>query len=265
MSTVSYRHGRRLCRPRRKSVLWRLALAPVGPGPGDRHRIEVEIGAQKRPGVSRAGGIADQDRANWGWRQAAGVPDRGGGEILQRAGLPAIPVGHRDPAPDGGRVGQHSAEFWPALAFLCRPPRWLAWRSGGRFGQTGIQTQPGDDANLTADSGDQRPRGETAVGDDHHTTIRQPTFALQHGLAGPVGQGLMATPNQPAVGPRLAAGSWLTPRPARIRTAGPAAAGPVRDVAIAFTAGVRAGRSATATRLAPPRPPSPRSRATTDR
>jgi hypothetical protein len=73
------------------------------------------------------------------------------------------------------------------------------------------------------------------------------------------------TLNDPAGGPRLAAGSWLTPRPARIRTAGPAAAGPVRDVAIAFTAGVRAGRSATAPRLAPPRPPSPRSRATTDR
>src|ERR1035441_6380160 len=82
----------------------------------DRHRVEVEIGAKKRLGVTHAGGIADQDPADWGWRQAAGVPDRCARDILQRAGLPAIPFCHRDPGPDGGWIGQHSAEFLPAVA-----------------------------------------------------------------------------------------------------------------------------------------------------
>jgi hypothetical protein len=42
---------------------------------------------------------------------------------------------------------------------------------------------------MTTDSGDQLQCGEAAVGDDHHTVVRQPAFALQYGLTSPVGQG----------------------------------------------------------------------------
>jgi hypothetical protein len=50
--------------------------------------------------------------------------------------------------------------------------------SGGRFEQAGIQSQPRDQANVTANCGNQLQRGETTVGDDHHPTIGQPAFAL---------------------------------------------------------------------------------------
>ena len=57
--------------------------------------------------------------------------------------------------------------------------------------QIGVQPQPGDHADMAADSGKQAQRREAAVGDEDQTAIGQPAFGLQDRLASPVGQRLV--------------------------------------------------------------------------
>ena len=134
--------------------------------PEDRRGFKVEVGAKKRLRVTLAGGIAHQDPADRGRRQAAMVPDRGAGDILQLAGLTAVPFGQHDGCPYSFGIGQHGVEFGQAFAFQRGPAALALPAFGGGLEQAGVQTQAGDQADVMAHGGDQLQCGETAVGDD---------------------------------------------------------------------------------------------------
>src|SRR6516225_4165119 len=182
----------------------------------DSGSFEVKVGTKKRLRVTLAGWITHQHPADRSWGHTVVIPDGRSGDILQLAGLTTIPLGQHDRCPYGFRIGKDGAEFGPAFAFNCRSSDLTLLAFGYRFEQTGVETQPGDQADVPAHSGDQFQCREAAVGNDNHAAIRQPSFGLQYRLLCPFGQGLVPPPLRlaPARRRRQHSQRWQCPPPA---------------------------------------------------
>ena len=86
-----------------------------------------------------------------------------------------------------------SCSTWLSLARrLPLDRRSSAARTSGRCGgiKTGVEAQPGDDADIASDGGEELDGGKRGVADDDDAAARQPAVDLQSGLAGPVQQRL---------------------------------------------------------------------------
>jgi hypothetical protein len=114
------------------------------------------------------------------------IPDGSFADILQLAGLTTVPFGQHDGCPYSFRIAEDGVEFGPAFALQGGASDLTLMAFGCRLEQTGVETQPGDEADVPAHSGDQLQCRETAVGDDNHAAIRQPAFGLQYRLLRPV-------------------------------------------------------------------------------
>ena len=89
-------------------------------------------------------------------------------------------------------IVEDGGEFFQALAFDRRPTAAFAfwWWEGE---QVGIEPQPGGDADMVANRGEEFDGRERTVGDQHNVAIRKPAVDLQGGLPGPIEQRLLGT------------------------------------------------------------------------
>jgi hypothetical protein len=106
-----------------------------------------------------------------------------------------IPTRHGQALPGGLPAVQNRPQGGQPLAFLTRAAVGTGETKRGRFVESGIQTQAGDDRNSSScDRLQPFPGGKGAIGHDHQCSIRQPTLCLKNHLPGPIQHGLMAPP-----------------------------------------------------------------------
>src|SRR6202020_163933 len=153
--------------------------------------LRVEVGAKKRGWLMLAGWVTDQNPADRHRRNAGTVPKPGPGGDQKPALLGIVPLGDDHARPDRLLVLQHSTQLRqrPTLQWRAAPLTWPAF--GCWPEQAGVQPQPGDQTDITADGGPQLERREAVVGDEYQTAIWQPAFGLQDRLPSPRRQRLV--------------------------------------------------------------------------
>ena len=116
--------------------------------------------------------------SEWAPGATAVVPDGGAGGDLDGTIGAAVPKSDGVVLPDGIGVVQDLAERGQALALNRRPS---AARAFGRRGgiQTGVKPQPGDNADIAANRGEEADGGKSGVADEHDAAAGQPAVDLQ--------------------------------------------------------------------------------------
>src|SRR6516162_2250544 len=166
---------------------------PARHEPGeDVARTGIEIGGEESLRFEFALGIAHEQPADWHWRCAGAIPDGGAAGDFDEAVGSTVPQADTMALPGEFGIGEDGGELFQALAFDRRPTAAFAfwWWEGE---QVGIEPQPGDDADMVANRGEEFDGRERTVGDQHNVAIRKPAVDLQGGLPGPIEQRLLGT------------------------------------------------------------------------
>src|SRR5215212_6441942 len=162
----------------------------------DLSRIGREVSAQQGLALEIPLRVADQHPADGHGGKPRGVPDGRLGGGVHRASCITVPATHRDRRPSRLRVLDHRRGVREALALQARPSHlaWLAWR--GRFVQSGIEPEAGDEGDgvLQMPATIQEFQGGIpTICDGHDLSLWLPASYQQEHLPGPLGKWLVSS------------------------------------------------------------------------
>ena len=119
---------------------------------------------------------------------------RTGADLKDTMSFP-VPARHRQALPPCGLAMQDVPQGRKPLSFLPRTAVRARGTKRGRFLQSRIQTQAGDDSNLLPNQGMQPfQSGKGTIADHHQRSIWQPALGLENHLPRPVQHRFMTLP-----------------------------------------------------------------------